>query len=45
MLTLPADADGENISAELKNGVLEVSIPRLENVDTTGGRRIEIKGG
>lgn len=45
MLTLPSDADTDGISAELKNGVLEVSIPRLEDVETTRGRRIEIQGG
>lgn len=43
MLTLPTDADSDNIDAELKNGVLEVTIPRRQDVDTTGGRRIEIK--
>jgi HSP20 family protein len=45
MLALPADADGENVSAEFKNGVLEVTIPRLEDVESTRGRRIEIKDG
>lgn len=43
MLTLPADADSENISAEFKNGVLEVTIPRRKDVESFGGRRIEIK--
>lgn len=43
MLTLPADADTENIGAELKNGVLEVTIPRNREIESTRGRRIEIK--
>lgn len=43
MLTLPADADTENIGAELKNGVLEVTIPRNQEIESTRGRRIEIK--
>lgn len=43
MLTLPADADTENISAELKNGVLEVTVPRNREIESTRGRRIEIK--
>jgi len=44
MLTLPSDADGEKIGAELKNGVLEVTIPRRDDIESTRGRRIEIKG-
>lgn len=46
MLTLPADADADadNISAELKNGVLEVTIPRRQDIESTRGRRIEING-
>lgn len=43
MLTLPADADSEHISAEMKNGVLEVSIPRKHDIESTRGRKIEIK--
>lgn len=43
MLTLPGDADTDNISAEFKNGVLEITVPRLEDVSSTRGRRIEIK--
>lgn len=45
MLTLPVDADTDNIGAELKNGVLEVTVPRREDVETNRGRRIDIKGG
>lgn len=44
MLTLPVDADTDNIGAELKNGVLEVTIPRRDDIETTSGRRIDIKG-
>jgi len=43
MLTLPADADADNISAEFKNGVLEVTVPRHKDVEALGGRRIEIR--
>lgn len=43
MLALPADADSENINAEFKNGVLEITIPRRADVASTRGRRIEIK--
>lgn len=38
--TLPEDVDGENISAEFKNGVLGISIPRKA---LASSRRIEIK--
>lgn len=44
MLTLPSDADTDNIGAELRNGVLEVTVPRRDDIETTSGRRIEIKG-
>lgn len=43
MLTLPVDADADKISAEYNNGVLEISIPRRADVESTRGRRIEIK--
>jgi len=43
MLTLPADADTDNISAEFRNGVLEITVPRREDVASTRGRKIEIK--
>lgn len=45
MLSLPVDADTDHIGAELKNGVLEVTIPRRKDIETTSGRRIDIKGG
>lgn len=45
MLTLPVDADTDNIGAELRNGVLEVTIPRRDDIETASGKRIEIKGG
>lgn len=45
MLTLPVDADVDKIGAELKNGVLEVTIPRRDDIETNRGRRIDIKGG
>lgn len=43
MLTLPVDADTENISAKYTNGVLEISVPRRKDIDQTRGRRIEIE--
>ena len=45
MLTLPADADTDKIGAEFRNGVLEVSIPRRDDIESNSGRRIDIKGG
>lgn len=41
---LPADADGDKVSASLKDGVLEMMIPRRANVESTG-RKIEIGRG
>lgn len=43
VLTLPADADTDNISAEFRNGVLEITVPRRQDVESLGGRRVEIK--
>ena len=43
MLTLPVDADTENISAKHTNGVLEISVPRRKDIEQTRGRRIEIE--
>lgn len=43
MLTLPVDADSDNINAELRNGVLEVTIPRRHDIEATRGRKVEIK--
>lgn len=39
--TLPSDADAQNISAELKNGVLTIAIPRLKN--QSSARTIEVR--
>jgi HSP20 family protein len=39
---LPEDADAENAEAHVKNGVLEVSVPRRK-VDTAKSKRIEVK--
>lgn len=44
-LSLPVDADSENISAEFNNGVLEITVPRRDDIESARGRRIEIKGG
>jgi len=44
-LSLPVDADTDNIRAEFVNGVLEVTVPRRDDIESVGGRRIEIKTG
>jgi len=44
-LTLPADANSDEISASYRNGVLEIEIPRLESVAAQRGRRISISSG
>lgn len=38
--TLPKDADGERVSAEFKNGVLTVTVPKREEVKP---REIEVR--
>lgn len=38
--TLPKDANGEKVTAEFKNGVLEVTVPKREEVKP---REIEVK--
>lgn len=38
--TLPKDANGERVSAEFKNGLLTISVPKLEEVKP---KEIEIK--
>jgi len=43
MRALSADADSDNISAELNNGILEVTIPRRKDLASVRGRRIEVK--
>jgi len=43
-LSLPQDADQDNIEANFANGVLTITIPRLESQDTQA-RRIEIGSG
>jgi HSP20 family protein len=40
MVELPGDINGENVSAEFKNGVLKVTLPKSEAVKP---RRIEVK--
>jgi len=42
-LSLPVDADTDNISARFKNGVLEVSVPRRSDIESARGRRIQIE--
>ena len=41
---LPADADGDKIEAKLKDGVLSVTIPRRDTVESSG-RKVEIARG
>lgn len=36
--------EGDDIGAELKNGILEVTIPRREDLEASRGRRIDIQG-
>lgn len=43
-LSLPVDADTDNISAAFNNGVLEITVPRRDDIESTRGRRIEIEG-
>jgi HSP20 family protein len=42
LVELPVVVDGENVSAEFKNGVLTITLPRREE---TKPRRIEVKVG
>ncbi len=44
-LTLPADADTDNIAADFVDGVLTVTIPRREGVESSRGKRIAIGNG
>lgn len=41
-LSLPEDADGENVDASFKNGLLTITVPRKEVADTSV-KRIDIK--
>tara|TARA_R110002049_G_scaffold288423_1_gene470955 strand:- start:141652 stop:142053 length:402 start_codon:yes stop_codon:yes gene_type:complete len=40
MIEVPGDIDGDNVSAEFKNGVLHMRLPKSESVKP---RRIEVK--
>lgn len=42
-LSLPVDADTDNISARFNNGVLEVTVPRRDDIESSRGHRIEIE--
>ena len=42
-LSLPEDADRDNIKADFKNGVLNITIPRMEIASGTKSKQIEIK--
>jgi HSP20 family protein len=42
---LPPDADGEKISADLKDGVLTLSIPKRADTSPEGARKVAIKKG
>jgi len=42
-LSLPADADRDNIKADFKNGVLNIMIPRMTLSSGTKAKQIEIK--
>ncbi|RBI70533.1 Hsp20/alpha crystallin family protein [Roseovarius sp. TE539] len=41
---LPVDADGDNVQAELRDGVLEISVPK-RGPDNPEARKIEISKG
>ncbi|MGI3211562.1 Hsp20/alpha crystallin family protein [Roseovarius tibetensis] len=41
---LPADADGDNVEAKLKDGVLSMTIPKRDTPDPSG-RKVDIKRG
>ena len=43
VLTLPADADAENIEADFKKGVLRIRVPRVEEKKEEPARRISIE--
>ena len=45
MLSLPHDANAQDIHASFKDGVLEVSVPRDKNKQPEGGRSIPITKG
>jgi HSP20 family protein len=42
---LPPDADGEKISADLKDGVLTLSIPKRADTSPEGARKVTINKG
>lgn len=42
LLTLPGDADVDNIRADFRRGVLKIRVPRKADGDSSGARRIEI---
>lgn len=42
-LSLPEDADRDNIKADFKNGVLNIAIPRMALASGTKSKQIEIK--
>lgn len=41
---LPADASAEGVAAEFKDGVLKISVPKLQ-ASAPGAQRIEVKAG
>lgn len=43
LLTLPGDADADNIKASFGNGVLRIRIPRSADGEAPGRRRISIR--
>ena len=42
---LPPDADGEKVSAELRDGVLSVTVPKRGDLTPEGGRSVPIRKG
>jgi len=42
VLTLPGDADADNIEADFRRGVLKIKVPRLKLDEKPGARKVEI---
>jgi len=43
VIELPAEVDNEHVTATLKNGMLELQMPKATRAATTAGTRIEVK--
>lgn len=43
VLTLPDDADAENIKADFKNGVLKIKVPRVKPSEKADAKKVRIE--